>query len=92
MAVSVNGVQKGEKSNVTVEKPGRNLLNQVIKVNLTSDKYEGLLYLGGCDEKGISPLHVLLQNSYPHSNNAKRKKIRQTQFEEQSRKHLSSNL
>lgn len=49
MTDSMNGVQKGEKSTVTVEKPRRNILNQVIKVSLTNDKYEGHVYLGGCD-------------------------------------------
>ena len=49
MTDSMNGVQKGEKSNVTVEKLHRNILNQVNKVNLTNDKYEGHVYLGGCD-------------------------------------------
>lgn len=39
MTDSMNGVQKGEKSNVTVEKPHRNILNQVIKMNLANDKY-----------------------------------------------------
>ena len=55
MTDSMNGVQKGEKSNVTVEKPHRNILNQVNKVNLTNDKYEGHVYLGGCDWKGYFP-------------------------------------
>lgn len=67
----MNGVQKGGNSNVAVEKPGRNLINQEIKENIVRDVCRDLLYLCGSDKESISPFCALPQNSYSQSNNAK---------------------